>query len=586
MLEPASPPGEPVRLVIWDLDDTFWRGTLAEGGIKWRPRAEQAVRELARRGIPSAICSKNDPAAVEAVLEQRGLREFFVFPSISWDPKGPRLARLLEAVQLRAPSVLFIDDNPMNRAEARHFVPGLQVADETIVPRLLDDPRLHGKPDPHMTRLAQYHLLERRATGQQAADGDTEAFLRASNITVTIEHDLEPHLDRAVELTNRTNQLNFTKKRLPEDPEQARTALRTLLAEHTVQAGLLRVHDDYGDYGFCGLYVLRNHRSARPSLLHYAFSCRTLGMGIESWLYQRLGRPVLKVAPPVVTDVIGDLRSIDWVRVAIGDASHPMENNAPPLTYVLARGACDMRALSHYFGMVAGRVVEEFDTVRNGLSPSVCHSVIAAQAIAAGDPANIPQDFVRDCAALGYAPEDFATLATAPPAGGPAAWLLSFTSEQFGALFRHRATGYLIPLVVAGLPLDAPLMRADPAHDGAHAALLAHLRAHFDCVDTNTDALFKENLRALLVRAGPSVRVFILLANDTGKDNAGQTWMVPVLSHRNAMIAEVAAEFPGVELVQPNDFMSESEVPAQKARHHFDRMVYFRMFQHILRRVG
>ncbi len=55
----ASPP-EPVRLVIWDLDETLWKGTLAEGPIRQIPENQAVVKELARRGIVSAICSRND----------------------------------------------------------------------------------------------------------------------------------------------------------------------------------------------------------------------------------------------------------------------------------------------------------------------------------------------------------------------------------------------------------------------------------------------------------------------------------------------------------------------------------------------
>ncbi len=590
--EPASLPdadiaaaAEPVRLVIWDLDETFWHGTLTEGGMTWRPEAQQAVAALARRGIISSICSKNDADQVDAILKRHGVRELFVFPSISWDPKGPRLAQLIETVQLRAPSVLFIDDNPMNRAEAQHFVPGLQVADDTIVPRLLADPRLRGKDDPQMTRLAQYQVLERRSADQQAAGTDTEAFLRESGITVTIEHDLQLHLDRAIELINRTNQLNFTKKRLPEDPAAARAELSTLLAEHTVQAGLLRVQDRYGDYGFCGLYIMRSKRNLGRVLLHFAFSCRILGMGLESWLYQRLERPALKVVGRVLTDVIADRRRIDWVRVAIGGSTEAIDQAAPKVAYVFARGGCDMRAISHYFGMVAGRVVEEFDTVRRGLMPLVCHSAIAAQIIAAhrNGKAGLPADFIRDCAPLGYLPEDFVSLAVAPPAASPSVWLLSFNIEQAAPLFRHGATGCLIPVVIPGLRVaPSRILTDDPASTGVYPALVAQLRAHFEYVGMPPDAMFKEHLRTLLDQAGSGVRVFIMLANSSGIDSDGEAWVAEGLHHRNAMIAEVASEFPAAELLPPRDFMTDAEARAQTKRHHFDRMVYFRIFQHIM----
>ncbi len=78
---------EPVRLVIWDLDETFWRGTLTEGGIEYYQIAHDVVIELARRGIMSSICSKNDFDQVRSILSERRIWDYFIFPSINWDPK-------------------------------------------------------------------------------------------------------------------------------------------------------------------------------------------------------------------------------------------------------------------------------------------------------------------------------------------------------------------------------------------------------------------------------------------------------------------------------------------------------------------
>ena len=211
---------EAVRLVVWDLDETFWRGTISEEGITYRRDAHDIVIELARRGIVSSICSKNDLAVVREVLEREGIWEYFIFPSVDWDPKGPRLARLVEDVQLRAPTIMFIDDNPMNLAEAQHYVPGLQVASHVFIEDILESPLFRGKADPEMSRLKQYKLLERRKQDEAVSGADNTSFLRESNIVVTIEHDLDPHIDRAIELINRTNQLNFTSNRLPEEPKQ------------------------------------------------------------------------------------------------------------------------------------------------------------------------------------------------------------------------------------------------------------------------------------------------------------------------------------------------------------------------------
>jgi len=218
-------------------------GTLTEGGISYRDDHHDIVVELAQRGIMSSICSKNDAARVLPYLRSRGIADYFIFPSINWEPKGPRLAAIVEDVQLRAGTVMFIDDNPSNRAEAAAMAPGLQVEDETFIARLLDDPRFLGKADRGMTRLAQYKLLETRKKDEAHAPGGNEAFLRGCDIRTRIEYDIAGDIDRVIELINRTNQLNFTKRRLPEDIDQARAIIEAAIRDPFSQCGLVQVID-------------------------------------------------------------------------------------------------------------------------------------------------------------------------------------------------------------------------------------------------------------------------------------------------------------------------------------------------------
>ena len=574
---------EPVRLVIWDLDETFWQGTVTEGGHIWNEHAAATVRQLARRGIISAICSKNDPDQIDGIMKHRGFDEFFVFNSVSWDAKGPRLAAMISAIQLRPNSVLFIDDNPGNRAEAAHFVPGLQIADESIVPHLLDDPRCAGKPDPEMTRLAQYRTLDRRHRDQAQTGGDTAAFLRDSRISVHIEHDLGAHLDRVIELINRTNQLNFTKQRLPEDGAAARDILTRLLAEHNVQAGLLSVRDRYGDYGYCGLYIMRTHRQHGRSLIHFTFSCRILGMGVETWLYRRLERPALKVVQPVLTDLVQDDRDIDWIDAGIGQNMVVGAGKTRPLAYVLARGGCDMRAISHYFAMVAERVIEEFDTVRNGQTPAVNHSLVALQAMG-----GIADAAIRDFAPFGFVADDFQTALAGPLPNGPAVWLFGFAVENKMPIFRHRETGALLPASLAGLGAirnAATLMDDGPYAGGVDPALVTLLRDRFSYEGVIKPSDFTKTLTKILSVANPAVRIFIMLANTRRKRPGGSEVIDGSLAEQNSAIEAAAASFANVETISPLDFMTAAEADALQAPHHYDRMVYFRIFQHIMQRV-
>ena len=90
-----------LKLVIWDLDDTFWEGTLSEGPISFIEKNVSIVRSLDDHGIVNTICSKNDRQPVLDELRKIGLEDVFVFKSIDWSPKGPRIARLINDMGLR-----------------------------------------------------------------------------------------------------------------------------------------------------------------------------------------------------------------------------------------------------------------------------------------------------------------------------------------------------------------------------------------------------------------------------------------------------------------------------------------------------
>ena len=183
----------PVKLVIWDLDEVLWRGVLSEEEVELDPAFADVVRTLNRRGIVNSICSKNDPDDARARLEREGLWEELVFASIGWTPKGPRIAQIIEDMQLRPVNVLFIDDNVTNLGEARHYVPGLQVAEPGAIADLLSLLQCVGKEDTALTRLEQYRVLETKATDRAQSTVSNEDFLRSCDIRVQL-HDADEEM--------------------------------------------------------------------------------------------------------------------------------------------------------------------------------------------------------------------------------------------------------------------------------------------------------------------------------------------------------------------------------------------------------
>jgi FkbH-like protein len=569
---------EPIRLVVWDLDETFWKGTLTEGGITFSPENRDIVIALAERGIMSTICSKNDFEPVRDILMKQDVWDFFIFPSVNWEPKGPRLQALIEIIQLRPETVLLIDDNPMNRNEALFFVPGIQVADETVIPQLLSNPLCKGKDDRALTRLQQYKLLEKRKADEIAAGGSNVEFLRSSNIRIQVDHDIESQIDRVIELINRTNQLNFTKLRLPEDRAAAEAEVRQLASAYDVQAGLIRVRDNYGDYGFCGFFALKTSvHGEKRRLLHYCFSCRILNMGVEAFVYQMLGRPSLAVEGEVLSDP-ATADPVDWITVA-GDneaeEAHPKD--APPF---FLRGGCELAAVEHYARMVSPDVRGEYNFVRDGIDFRTNHSLLIRYAID-----GLPEGAEDAVYRLGYVPEDFQSALFSDPR--PGCWILNVLPDQWVAVYRHNATGALIPFVVApdkGQPNACELtdaQRRELADNPRALTALETLADEFSYVGRLPETICKANLDAILRAIPEGSKIFIVLNKEYyGSDDIPQMHVASAI-RLNGWIRDVAGDYPNVTCVLITDFL-ESAADAT-TQSHFHRMVYYRIFTHIYR---
>ena len=325
-----------IKLVIWDLDDTLWTGTLSEGEVTVSTQNLQLVKRLTDIGIVNSICSKNDLEPVQKKLKELGVFEQFVFISVNWEPKGGRIKQTISDMQLRPSNVLFIDDNPSNLEEARFFCPELMTIPPENLPELFQEALSCSKEDVSHKRLIQYRILEEKQN-QKKQFVSNEEFLYSSNIQVSFGQNCSANLERIHDLVWRSNQLNFTKVR------STKEELRELFADKSVNCGYVRVSDRFGDYGITGFYALKNKK-----LIHFCFSCRTLGMGIEQYVYGKLGRPGLQIVGEVVSDL-----SREEIPGWINQNSHsPEEKNIKVKNgiahSVLIKGPCDLFQILPY----------------------------------------------------------------------------------------------------------------------------------------------------------------------------------------------------------------------------------------------
>ena len=203
------------KLIIWDLDDTFWSGNLSEGDVILKPETIALVRELTTKGIMNSICSKNNFEDVKNKFIDLGLKDvwdLFVFVSIDWTPKGKRIQNIIKSMNLRNENVIFIDDNVSNINEAKFYSPNIMSATPEFINKIAEELYLVNDYDFEHTRLKQYKILEEKSH-QIAQASSNEDFLRSSKIKICIKKDCLNNLERIKKLITRTNQLNFTKFR-------------------------------------------------------------------------------------------------------------------------------------------------------------------------------------------------------------------------------------------------------------------------------------------------------------------------------------------------------------------------------------
>ena len=572
-------PGEgvltaPVKMIIWDLDETLWSGTLSEGDVVLDPSRVDLVRVLNRRGIVNSICSKNDGAEARDRLDREDLWDEFVFTSVDWSPKGPRVARIIDDAQLRAENVLFLDDLALNRAEVRHFSPDVQTAGPDIIGRLLVLPELRGKDDHGLSRLQQYRLLERKLADRRATVGSNEAFLRDCDIRVGVFHDPATEFDRLYELATRTHQLNFTKRRLSSDQ------FRSMLADPQMDVGYVKVRDRYGEYGICGFY---SRVAGGDALADFLFSCRVLHMGVEQWLYDRLGRPALTV----VGEVAASLETrFDWITSDdsafetdpdVSGAAPSVEAFSPSRSdRILMVGSCDLASTAQFLG---GDIQLELDYPGpTGTIVHVGHTETIRQSV---EGLTVEQLRVVDRLPMVDRGVFRSSVVTS---AGYDLLVYSVLTDYTQALYRHRELGILFPWhqfeVDVTDPRVWPALEARFAREGTDRAYLQRFSEEFEFEGVITTERFEENIRWLAGAIPEGARIVFVNGAEIPFPKPRETERH--LHHRrmNAALDRVVQDLHNATVCDVRTFLSGPEDFTDNIRH-YHRRTYLRMAQEI-----
>jgi FkbH-like protein len=321
----------PFKVVSLDCDDTLWKGICGEDGPEGvlvdPPRRALQEFMLAQHdaGMLLCLCSKNNE---EDVIETFRLRpemplrmEDFVARRINWAPKPVNLAALAGELQLGLDAFIFVDDNAKECAQMQSSRPEVLTlplpGDPDEIPDFFKHVWAFDRlkiTEEDKQRSAQYiQRIERTRLEKQAQT--LGEFIASLQLEIHIAPLQPEQIARAAQLTQRTNQMNFSTIRRSEADIQAlpRSGSAECLAVH--------VSDRFGSYGLTGLVIFEGGDKA----LHvdtFLLSCRVLGRGVEHRVLARLGEIARE----------RKLSSVDVLYL-------PTQRNRPALLFLESLGA-------------------------------------------------------------------------------------------------------------------------------------------------------------------------------------------------------------------------------------------------------
>lgn len=270
------PPAAQCKVVVWDLDDTLWDGTLAEDGLDQlvlKPGIREVLAELDRRGILLSVASKNAAEDALAALRKFDLEEYFLYPQISWEPKSAMVSRIAASLNVGLDAMVLVDDSSFERANVQNGCPQVRAIDASEYATLLGQPGLQvATPAEGVRRKELYRLQQVRETSLESYNGSYLEFLRDCRLELTVASLSAHNIARVHELTQRTNQMNFSGTRY------SRPRLQAILEDLRCDTYVIDCQDRFGIYGTIGFCVVERETKLAIDLM---FSCRIQSKQVE-----------------------------------------------------------------------------------------------------------------------------------------------------------------------------------------------------------------------------------------------------------------------------------------------------------------
>jgi len=285
------------KCIVLDLDNTLWGGIIGEDGFngiklghndpigKSFIEFQKYLLSLHERGIILAVNSKNNfDDAIKVIKEHPNMilhEEHFASLKINWNDKATNLQEIAQEVNIGLDSMVFFDDDKVNRDFVRSTLP------EVLTVEVPEDPSLYvptliGLNDFNVIKITEedkqrgkMYLEQRKRIEFQKTTIDFNEYLKQLDIKVFIKNANEFTIPRISQLTLKTNQFNLTTKRYQEED------IKKISQDNKKLIGCARVEDKFGDNGITGVFIIDKADNEEWIIDTFLLSCRIIGRGVE-----------------------------------------------------------------------------------------------------------------------------------------------------------------------------------------------------------------------------------------------------------------------------------------------------------------
>lgn len=292
--------GKNKKAIIFDCDNTLWRGILGEDGFdniemsaKTKGGAifseiQSIALALHNRGILIGLCSKNNPGDVNKVIKSHPdmqLRnEHILINKSNWSDKVTNLLDIATELNIGIESLVFVDDSSFEVNLIKQQLP--QVTVIQVPERLYDYPRILRENldlfyslsfTVEDTQKAKMYKQQLQREGVKKGYADIEEYLASLELKVRVYVDNENIIPRMSQMSQKTNQFNLTTRRYTE------ADIGNFIFNPASKVFAFSVVDKFGDSGVTGLCIINIEEEYMQTadIDTFLMSCRIIGRNIE-----------------------------------------------------------------------------------------------------------------------------------------------------------------------------------------------------------------------------------------------------------------------------------------------------------------